>query len=67
MSNKLIVGNSGKTAKNDRHGSINQPTSTEINAPTSFDFLFGSDSFILSELLFNRESNTFNPMNSERF
>nr|CAD2161945.1 unnamed protein product [Meloidogyne enterolobii] len=64
MSNKLI-GNSGKTAKTDRHGSITQPTSTEINAPTSFEFLFGADSFILSKLPFNRESNTFNPMNSE--
>ncbi|CAK5074140.1 unnamed protein product [Meloidogyne enterolobii] len=64
ISNKLI-GNSGKTAKTDRHGSITQPTSTEINAPTSFEFLFGADSFILSKLPFNRESNTFNPMNSE--
>nr|CAD2158371.1 unnamed protein product [Meloidogyne enterolobii] len=64
MSNKLI-GNSGKTAKNDRHGSINQPTSTEINVPTSFEFLFGPDPFISSKLPFNRESNTFNPMNSE--
>nr|CAD2161817.1 unnamed protein product [Meloidogyne enterolobii] len=62
MSNKLIVGNSGKTAKND---SLNDNVSTpQVNVPNSFDFLFGSDSFISSKLPFTQPTN-FNPMNSE--